>query len=308
MRIAIMGAGGVGGYFGGLLARGGNQVIFIARGAHLQSIKTHGLTVKGHDQQFTVAVTATDDPREVFGPIDLLLFTVKTYQNSSAIPFITPLISNETTILTLQNGVESHLELSKLLGRSNILPGAAYIESEIESPGIIKQQGEVVRIVFGELDGKDSVRAQHILDTFLKSGINAEFSSDISKTIWTKFLFIVSMAGLTTVARAPMAKLLPIPEVRKLLEASMHEVVNVAAAKGINLHPRVVENTLKYIEDTVQNLKASMHKDLELGRHLELDALNGAITRMGTETGVPTPINEFIYSILKIHKDGSSST
>jgi len=307
MRIAIMGAGGVGGYFGGLLARAGNQVTFIARGAHLESLKTHGLTIKGHKEQFTVAVTATDDPREVFGPIDLLLFTVKTYQNTTAIPFITPLVSNETTILTLQNGVESHLEISALFGRDSILPGAAYIESEMEAPGIIRQQGEVVRIVFGELDGEKSVRAQHILNTFLKAGVNAELSGDISKTIWTKFLFIASMAGLTTVARAPMAKLLPIPEMLKLLEASMHEVANVARAKGIDLHPRVVDTTLKYIEDTVQNLKASMHKDLELGRDLELDALNGAITRMGKETGVPTPVNEFIYSILKVHKDGSRS-
>ena len=305
MRIAVMGAGGVGGYFGGLLARASNQVTLIARGAHLEALKARGLTIVGHREQFSVEVKATDDPREV-GAVELVIFTVKTYQNAAAIPLLSPLVGKDTTVLTLQNGVESHLELSKALGEGYVLPGAAYIESEIEAPGIVRQQGEVVRIVFGELSGEKSTRAQRILDAFLQAKIAAELSEDILKTLWSKFLFIVSMAGLTTTARAPMAKLLPLPEARELLVAAMREAEAVGRAKGIDLDADVVESTIRYIEGTVQDLKASIHKDLELGRPLELEALSGAVAQMGQEVGVPTPVNSFIYSILKVHKEGTN--
>ena len=305
MRIAVMGAGGVGGYFGGLLARAGNQVTLIARGAHLEALKARDLTVVGHRERFSAEVKATDDPREV-GAVELVIFTVKTYQNAAAIPLLSPLVGERTTVLTLQNGVESYLELSKALGEGHVLPGAAYIESEIEAPGVVRQQGEVVRIVFGELSGEKSTRAQRILDAFLQAKIAAELSTDILKTLWSKFLFITSVAGLTTTARAPMSQLLPLPEAGELLVAAMREAEAVGRAKGVNLDPDVVESTVRYIEGTVQDLKASMYKDLELGRPLELEALNGAVARMGREVGVPTPINSFIYSILKVHKEGTN--
>ena len=304
MRIAVMGAGGVGGYFGGLLAGAGNEVALIARGAHLEAIRSRGLRVKSQRGDFNVSVEATDAPRQV-GPVELVLLSVKTYQNAATIPILTPLVGESTSLLTLQNGVEGHEELAQAVGHERVLPGAAYIETHIESPGVISQRGEVARIVFGETSGQRTPRAQRILETFQTAGIPTDLSSDVVRELWTKFLFICTLAGVTSTARAPMSQLLQHNEARETILAVMREVEAVGRARGVNLDRDVVDRTMEYVETTAKDLHASMHTDLELGRPLELEALNGAVVRMGREAGVPTPVNRLLYSILVAHKDGA---
>ena len=303
MRIAVMGAGGVGGYFGGLLAMAGNDVTLIARGSHLDAIRAGGLRVNSHWGDFTVQVNATDQPQEV-GPVELVILSVKTYQNSVAIPALAPLVGKDTCLLSLQNGASSYEDLARSVGKERVLPGAVYFEGQVQSPGVIRQTGEIVRIVFGEVSGEQTPRAQCILETFQAAGITTELSSDIVKDLWTKALFISTMAGVTSASRASMAQLLPHTESRATVIAAMREAEAVARAKGVNLDPDVVDRTLDYMDSAVKDLHASMHTDLELGRPLELEALNGAVVRTGRELEVPTPVNDVLYSLLLPHRDG----
>ena len=199
MRIAVMGAGGVGGYFGGLLAKAGNEVTLIARGPHLEAIRTQGLQIKSQWGDFNVRVEATDDPRQI-GPVELVLFSVKTYQNAATIPAMAPLVGESTSLLTLQNGVEGHKELGQVVGPERVLPGSAYIETHIESPGVLSQRGDVARIAFGETGGQRTPRARRILETFQASGIPTNLSTDVVKELWTKFL----RRGKGTVDQVPL--------------------------------------------------------------------------------------------------------
>lgn len=305
MHIAVMGAGGIGGYFGGLLARAGNDVSLIARGKHLEAIRKNGLEVHGSKERFKVTVAATDNPKDV-GPVELIILGVKTYQNDQAIPALKPMVGEGTALLTLQNGVDGYQELARAVGDRKVLPGAAYIESQIASPGIIQQSGDVVRIVFGEIGGEQTARAQRILETFEKAQIDTEISSDVTKTLWTKFLFISTLAGVTSATRAPMSRLLQYPETRETILSVMREIEALGKAKEIRFDPDVVEKTMEYMETSAKDLQASMHTDLELGKPLELEALNGAAVRMGKELGIPTPVNHFLYTILLPHQGGAS--
>ena len=305
MRIAIMGAGGVGGYFGGLLARAGNDVTLIARGPHLEAIRDRGLQVKGHREEFTVNVAATDDPRKA-APADLVIFSVKTYQNAAAIPAMAPMVGESTSVLTLQNGVDGYQQVAGVVGADRVLPGAAYIESQIEAPGVIRQVGDVVRIAFGEVGGQRTSRAEAILDTLRTAGITAELSTDVVKELWTKLLFIATLAGLTSTARAPLSRLMEHEAARETVLASMREVEAVGRARDVRLDPDVVETTMRYMETSTKDLHASMHTDLELGRPLELEALNGAVVRLGREAGVPTPVHSILYSLLRPHVEGTA--
>ena len=305
MRIAVMGAGGVGGYFGGLLARAGNEVTLIARGPHLEAIRARGLQIKSQWGDFSVDVDTTDAPGQVVGPVDLVVLSVKTYQNAAAIAALTPLVGENTALLTLQNGVESYKEVARVVGQDRVLAGAAYIETMVESPGVIRQRGDVMRIAFGEIDGQRTPRAQSILETFQAAAIPTELSDDVVRELWTKSLFISTMAGMTSAARSPMSQLLQHPEAREMILAAMREVEAVARARGVKLAPDVVDSTMAYMETSAKDLHASMHTDLELGRPLELDALNGAIVRIGRQVGVPTPVNSLLYAILIVHKDGA---
>ena len=304
MRIAVMGAGGVGGYFGGLLAKAGNEVTMIARGPHLEALRSHGLQVKSPQGDFTVGVDATDDPGEV-GPVELVLFTVKTYHNAAAIPAIVPLIGEVGAVLTLQNGVDSYRELMEAVGSERVLPGATNIGSSIEAPGVINHRGSSAGILFGELDGQESPRARRIVKIFRRAGIAIDLSPDVVKTLWTKLVVAASVAGITSAARVPAKRLLQYQEAREKTVAAMREVEAVGLAKGVNLDGDVVERMMEALNHFRDNEKASMHTDLEMGKPLELDALNGAVVRIGREVGVPTPIHSALYSILLAHKDGS---
>lgn len=303
MRVAVMGAGSIGGYFGGMLSRGGNGVTLIARGPHLQAIARQGLKIVRDDHEFIVGCNATEDPRQV-GPVDLILLTVKTYHNRQAVPALLPMVAENTTILCLQNGIDSYQAVVEAAGREKVLPGAAYIEASLPGPGVVRQTGPVVRIAFGELDGRDSLRGRRICETLEQSGIPAEFTLDIQKTLWSKFLFIATLAGVTSPSRETLARLMPRPEWREVIVGCLREIERVGRASGVNLDPQIVGDTLQYMEGSLEQMHASMHADVMAGRPLELEALNGAVVRAGRSAGVPTPINDVIYAMLKPFAEG----
>ena len=298
MRIAVMGAGSTGGYFGGMLARAGNEVALIARGTHLEAIRSGGLRVVRDDEEFTVRCLATSDPSSV-GVVDLALLTVKTYQNDVAIPAMTPFIGPGTTILCLQNGVDSYQAAAGAFGGDRVLPGAAYIEAGLPAPGTVRQSGSVVRIVFGEADGSQSARGPQIQETLVAAGIPAEFTTAIHAGLWGKFIFIATMAGVTSLARQTLAELMPRHEWRDVVLGCIREIEAVARAAGVNLPADIYDETVSYIEGNLADLSASMHADVMAGRQLELEALNGAVVRAGRSAGVATPINDVIYAMLK---------
>ena len=304
MRIAIMGAGSIGGYFGGMLARAGNEVTLIARGDNLRAIVSNGLRVVRDDEEFVVRCPATDDPAQA-GIQDLALLTVKTYHNAQAIPAMAPMVGSDTTVLCLQNGIDSYVAASDALGPARVMPGAAYIEAGHPEPGVVTQTGSVVRIVFGEADGGASDRGRRILETLEGAGIPAELSTDIQRTLWSKFLFIATMAGVTSLSRRTMAELMPQPEWRGVIEGCMREIEAVGRTSGVNLPTDIVASTLDYILGELDQMHASMHADVMAGRPLELEALNGAVVRAGKSVNVPTPINDVIYAMLKPLANGT---
>ena len=304
MRITVMGAGGVGGCLGALLARAGNDVSLIARGEHLRAIQANGLRLKQDDAEFTVRVPATDDPTEV-GPVDLVIYTVKTYHNAQAIPSIRPLIGPSTAVLPLQNGVECHLQLAAKLGPGHAMPGAYWTASSIESPGVIASVGPAPRLSFGEEAGGTTRRAEAVRDVIAAAGIEVELSPDPMQVIWSKFIVLCSVAGISSAARTRIKAFMQYPEGLELFTAAMCEADAVGRAKGINLPEGLVENSVEFIRG-FPDFQNSMHADFENGRPTELEALNGAVVRMGKETGTPTPVNEFIYAVLAPLKDGTS--
>ena len=304
MRIAVMGAGGVGGCLGALLARGGNDVTLIARGEHLAAIRAHGIRLLREDDEFTVSVEATSNPAEV-GPVELVLYTVKTYHNLDAIPALRPLAGPETTILTLQNGVQCHQEVEEELGSGHALPGAYWTSSQVEAPGVVRCIGQTPRLTFGEPDGTISKRALSIRDCLTEAGIEAEVSEDAMQVIWSKLVVLSCVAGITSAARTRIKRFIGFPEGRELFVAALREVDAVGRAKGVNLPPGMVDQSLEFIEG-FPDFQNSMHADFEHGRSTELEALSGAVVRLGRETGVPTPVHQFIYSVLLPLKDGAA--
>jgi 2-dehydropantoate 2-reductase len=282
-----------------MLARGGNQVTLVARGPHLGAITRQGLkVVTDREEEFTVRCDATDEPCRA-GIMDLVLLTVKTYQNEQAIPAMLPMVGPDTAVLCLQNGIDSYRAVLEGVGPEKVLPGAAYIEASVQRPGVVRQAGQVVRIVFGELDGSESSCGRQVLETLERSGIPAQFSRDIRQVLWSKFLFIATMAGVTSMSRQSMSSLMPRREWRHVVLACMREIESVGRAAGVNLDPLIVEQTVAYIEGSLDQMHASMYADLLAGRPLELEALNGAVVREGRAAGVPTPINDVIYAMLK---------
>ena len=308
MKVAVMGAGSIGGYFGGMLARDGHDVTLIARGEHLDAIRRDGLKMQTEAGNFVVSCSATDNPSDV-GTVDLALLTTKTYHNTDAVPAMAPMVGPDTAVLCLQNGIDSFRPLLDAFASAVVLPGAAYIEASRLGLGSVRQAGPVVRIVTGPVRGADSshgARAAEICAAFQASGVPAEASDDIAITLWTKFLFIATMAGTSSLAREYINELLPRPEWRKIIVGCMEEIERVARAANVDLAPGIVPDTLSYIESGGAAMRASMHADLTAGRPMELEALNGAVVRAGEETGVPTPINDVIYAALKPYAAGGS--
>ena len=307
MKVAVMGAGSMGGYFGGMLARAGHDVTFIARGENLAAIRKDGLRMHTEAGDLTVSCSATDRPSDV-GPVDLALLTTKTYHNVDAVPAMAPLIGSDTAVLSLQNGIDSYLPVVEQFPDAVMLPGAAYIEASRLGPGVFQQAGRVVRVVTGGTRGsppEHAERAATVCAAFRDAEVEAEASDDIEVALWTKFLFIATMAGVTSLAREFVRDLLPRPEWRKIVRACLEEIETAGRASGVNLAPDVVDGTFDYMDQSRGAMRASMHADLVAGRPLELEALNGAVVRAGEAAGVPTPINDVIYAVLKPYVTGN---
>jgi 2-dehydropantoate 2-reductase len=298
MKIAIVGAGGVGGYYGGLLAAAGNDVHFVARGAHLNAMREHGLHIQSLAGDISIQpVQATDRAADI-GPVDVLIFCTKAFSTEAAAAQTVSIVTPDTTALSLENGVEGADQLGRILGMQHVLGAATWISSVLASPGVIRHLSEARRIVLGELDGSDSPRLRAVHRLFEQAGVVTESSSNILGVLWAKLAFISAVAGVGSLTRLPMAAYRDIPETRNLLIGIMHEAVSVAVARGIRLDSDVIASALTYIDHARPGVKPSMQLDVEAGRPFELDAQIGVIVRQGVEYGVPTPISSTIYSIL----------
>jgi 2-dehydropantoate 2-reductase len=299
MKIAIMGTGGVGGYYGGLLARSGQEVIFIARGAHLQVIREKGLQVNSVLGNFLISpALATDDPGEV-GPVDLILFTTKTYHMDEAAQAIRPMIGPDTVVVPLQNGIDAAERIGAHVGLEHLLGGATWIWAAIEAPGVISHSAPLRRIALGELDGRMTPRLQKVYEALQATGITVEMSDNILKVLWTKFVLISSMSAMGSLIRVTIGDYRQVPEARAILTAALKEVVAVAEARGVKLEPDLVQKSLEFIDSGAPDLKPSMQRDIEAGRQSELESIVGIIPRLGRQAGVATPVMGFAYAILK---------
>jgi 2-dehydropantoate 2-reductase len=298
MKILIMGTGGVGGYYGGLLAKQSNDVTFVARGAHLYAIRHEGLKVKSMHGDFHVSpASATDDPINV-GPVDLILFCVKTYNTDGASQAIRSAVGRHTVVLSLQNGIDAADRIGQVVGAEHVIGGATWLSSAVEAPGVIRQISEFRRIVFGELGGGRSERIQSIYDALSGIDITAEISENIRKVLWTKFVFISAVSGIGSLTRLPMGEYRSVPETRELLSGIMREVETLAHAQGISLDPDVVQKALEFADDAAPHIKPSMQLDVEAGNRTELESMVGVIGRKGRELGISTPVADFVYGAL----------
>ena len=304
MRIAIMGSGGVGGYFGARLALAGNEVTFIARGAHLAAIRERGLRVESPLGDMHVnPARATDDPATI-GPVDLVLFSVKLWDTESAAQAIAPLVGPDTAVISFQNGVQKDEVLTRVLGERAVMGGVSYISATIGEPGVIRHVGRLQKLVFGELDGQASARSQAFLDACVHAGIEAELSSDIRRTIWEKFMFLVALSGTTASIRMPVGAIRSHPQTRALLLDAMREVVAVGRAQGIDLAEDFAEDRLAFFDTLPADMTASMHHDLERGNRLEVQWLSGDVSARGAALQIPVPVNRVLYDVLALHAEG----
>jgi 2-dehydropantoate 2-reductase len=299
MRIAILGTGGVGGYYGGLLAQAGHDVAFIARGKHLEAIQEHGLRVESVHGDFEVRpALATDDPIQI-GPVDLVLVAVKSYDLAAAAKVARPLVGPETALLPLLNGLDAAERLAEAFSPAHVLVGLTHISSSIIGPGVIHQISTVRRITFGERDGSITPRAERIRDALNSSGAEVVLTSEAEVALWEKFLFIASISGVCCLARQPIGPVMDTPESRQLYVDALREVATVGQARDVALSPDIVERTLRMTETFPPGTKPSLLVDLEAGRRLELEAMSGTVVRLGHIAGVPTPVHRVIYGALK---------
>jgi 2-dehydropantoate 2-reductase len=299
MRIAVVGAGGVGGGFGAALAKAGADVSFIARGAHLAAMKNEGLKVQSpRGDTHLVPTQATDDPGSI-GRVDIVLFCVKLWDVESAGAQIRPLIGPDTAVIPLQNGVDAAERLIPILGSNAVMGGVAQISASITAPGVIQQVGIFMRMIFGELDGARSQRAADFLELCLKAGFEATLSEQILTDLWMKFILLASNASMMAATRQPIGKLRDDPDLRPIFAAAYKEVIDVGHARGVALPADAVEQIVGLTSHMPPAMKASMALDLDRGNRLELPWLGGKVVELGRELGVPTPTHRMMAAMLK---------
>jgi 2-dehydropantoate 2-reductase len=304
MRIAVMGTGGLGGYFGARLALGGQvDLHFVARGAHLAALRADGLRIEGPEPKHLPHVQATDDAAAI-GPVDLVMLCVKLWDTESAIEQIRPLMGPGSAVVSFQNGVLKDPPLRAAFGDARVMGGVGYIAATIDRPGVIRQTGPMQRLVFGEFDGARSPRAQALLDACIAGGIKAELSTSILRDIWQKFVFLAGLSGTTTTIRRTIGPIREHPQTRAFLRDVMAEVVAVGRAHGVDLPEDYADVRLALADDVSPAMTSSMHHDLERGNRLEVRWLAGAVVELGRAAGVPTPLNRAIADILALHADG----
>jgi 2-dehydropantoate 2-reductase len=305
MRIAVMGSGGLGGYFGARLALGGAEVHFIARGRHLEAMRAEGLRIEGPEPLHLARVRATDDAGAI-GPVDLVMLCVKLWDTAAALEQIRPLVGPQTAIVSFQNGVLKDQAVRDAYGADAVMGGVGYVATTIDRPGVIRQTGPMQRLVFGEFDGSRSARGQAFLDACLAGGIKAELAPDIVGEIWQKFVFLAALSGTTTTIRKPIGPIRANPQTRAFLLDVMREVVAVGRAHGVDLPEDYANMRLELADSVAADMTSSMHHDLEGGRPLEVRWLAGAVVELGRTRGVPTPLNRAIADILALHANGSA--
>ena len=305
MRVAVMGAGSLGGFYGALLARAGDDVTLIARGKHLDAIRANGITVKSKlAGDFTVPIAATDEPASI-GPVDLLFFCVKAFDLDQAAEAVRPLIGPETVVLPVQNGIDNEERLARVVGDRAVVGAAVYVSNQIAAPGVVVQSGGPGRMLIGELDGGVSPRIERLRDHLRRAGIDAEAHPDIRVALWEKFVTICAFSGVTALTRLPLGPVTSCPETRAFCHGVLAEVAAVGRARGDALAETLADDALALLsQPQMAGLYGSMAHDLMAGRRLELETLNGTVVRLGGESGVATPCNFAVYAALKPYADG----
>ena len=307
MRIGVMAAGAVGGYFGGRLAAAGHDVTFFARGANLAALRSRGLKVESVKGDLQLAkVNATDDPATV-APVDIVLFAVKLWDTEKAGALIRPIVTAGTRVITLQNGVDSVETLQPLLAADTVVGGSAYIATVIASPGVIAHTSDFAQMRCGRIDGKPDAKLSAFADAAKAAGVDISLTDTIDVDRWKKFVFLVGLSSMTGATREPLGKILADPDTKTMFHAVMQEVVAVGRAKGVALPADFADDRLTYAATTPPGFKASLLHDLERGNRLELDWLAGRVVALGRELGVPTPMNFAAYSALKLHRMGNAA-
>jgi len=305
MRIAIMGSGGVGGYYGARLAKAGHDVHFVARGAHAESMRMRGLLVRSDAGDLQLErVSVVEDPKEI-GSADLVVIAVKLWDTDDAARAIVPLVGPDTTVISLQNGVEKDEVIAAIVGKEHLVGALTYIIARIVEPGVISQSGTLHRVIVGELGGGILPRADRIAAAFAEAGTDASASPDIRREIWQKFAFLSASSAVTAVTRLPMGAVRTNPATRAMLRDAIAEVVLVARAEGVAIGDDFVDAQLRFVDSLPPSGRASMANDLLRGGRLELDWLSGAVVRRGERVGVPTPVHRTLYAALAPYANGA---
>jgi len=298
MRVAVVGVGAVGGYFGGRLARTLDDVAFVARGETLAALRRGGLRVDSIAGDFVVQPARAHASPDEVGAVDAVLVAVKAWQVTELAPTLRPLLHPMTVVVPLQNGVEAADQLAAALGSEHVAPGVCHIVASLVAPAHVRHAGLEPRIAFGERDDRPSERLERLLRAFVEAGVNAQIPGNIGVSVWEKFLFIASLAGMGAATRVPAGTLRSVPETRRLLEQAMAEVADVARSRGVRLPADATTRTMAFIDALPEGATASMQRDIMGGRPSELEATAGAVSRLGAQAGVPTPVNDFLYRIL----------
>lgn len=308
MKIVVMGAGGVGGYFGARLAAGGADVTFIARGEHLKAMQRDGLKVFSANGDLTLKpVKASDTPASI-GNADLVMIAVKLWGTEDTARDIGPLMGPKSAVVSWQNGVTAEDILVKHYGRERVIGGVSNIAALLEAPGVIRHNGTMARLIFAELDGKPSKRVDALAALCKQANVDHVVSDDINRAIWQKFIFLASFSGMTCATRSSIGPIRSDPETRAMLKAALEEVVAIGRAKGVSLPNDQAEQSLSWADNLPPTMVASMLGDLNRGNRLELLWLSGNVVKLGEELDIATPVHKFIYTVLKLHADGKSSS
>jgi 2-dehydropantoate 2-reductase len=307
MRFAILGSGAVGGYFGAKLAKAGQEVTFIARGAHLEAIRNKGLEVRSAKLgDFTVRAAAESDTARI-GPVDVAIVSVKAYDNATALPMLKPLIGAETVVLTLQNGVDSVDECAAIVGDRHVLGGTTYVATALEGPGLIVQTGVHRSIIFGEVSGDTSritPRVQKVADVLASADIQATPVADARVPIWDKYVYLVAFSGFTGASRLAIGHIWNYPHVQNMFYACSREIAAIAKAEGVTISPNRFDTLQEYMTNLPGTTRSSLLIDLEHGKRIEVEALQGAAVRRAKKHNVPVPIVSTLYALLKPWEQG----